>query len=528
MFTKRLLFLTNHHLLSVIWKQGRILDFESFPLTDDGKLSFSKSLPKRILIPTYILAELVEEDFRNDTIPHVIHRDRQAILDRKLSQLYRATHYRTALVQGRELEGRRDDHVLYTAITNPNLIKPWVDILMSLNVPLAGIYSVPLLSGDLLKTLRINALHVLLTSVEAGGGLRQSYFAKGELKFSRLTPAHEIRREDLPAFISDEVAKTWQYLDSLRYFTRADTLDAFILAHPDDATQIEELVPEITQLQYNVINICDVGTRVGLQTPLTDFDAAPIFLQLLGKRPPSKQFATHEETHGMRIWRARISLYMTSALILLFSAAWGGVNALLTAGKNKDIKQIETTIATTSQLHKAELKSVRSSSMSPTIMRNSVMLYEQLLQHSPNPTKAIKDISVALNRFPNIRLLQINWGLNNNKDSNLNFVAKSNQEDAGTSSNAPAQTSNEESLENYEIVIIEAEIANFTGNYREALNEIEKLQNTLNTVLKTETKILSSPVNLTPTSTLNGRIGDEAQAPQARFAIKIIIDHSKS
>ena len=530
MFTKRLIFLTNHHLLSVVWKQGKIFDYESFPLTDAGKLSFSKYIAKRLSLPTYIVAELVEEDFRIDVIPHVIHRDRVAILDRKLSQIYRATHYRTALVQTREMEGRRDDRVLYTAITNPNLIRPWVELLINLNVPLAGIYSVPLLSGDLLKTLKINSPHVLLTSVEAGGGLRQSYFSRGHLKFSRLTPAHEINREELPLFISDEVAKTWQYLDSLRYFTRADTLEAFILAHPDDIPGIEQLPPEISQLQYRVINLCDVGIRVGLQTPITDSDATPVYLQLLGKRPPPKQFASHEETQGMRIWRTRVNLYIASVLILLSSVTWGGVNALLTTGKNKDIQQIEATIAATSLEHKTALKSAKSSSMSPMIMRNSVMLYEELIQHSPTPIEKIEDVSKVLNQFPNIRLSQIIWGLTNNKDSNLNYVFKTNSNNEVTSSNVSStQGTTEDTLENYEVVILEAEVMNFRGDYRQALAEIENLKDALGKLPAIQTKVLSLPLNLATKATLNGQvIGDNTQASHAPFAIKVVIDHGKS
>jgi hypothetical protein len=156
-------------------------------------------------------------------------------------------------------------------------------------------------------------------------------------------------------------------------------------------------------------------------------------------------------------------------------------------------------------------------------------LYEQLLQHSPNPTQAIHDISMALNRFPDIRLLQITWGLSSNKDSTLNFVSKFTSEDSQSiSSNTETERNNEDTLENYEIVILEAEITNFQGDYRDALSAIEKLQKTLNAFPGAQTKILSLPVNITPTATLNGHVGNDMQMPQARFAIKIVLDHSQS
>src|SRR5947209_1745196 len=102
MFTKRLLLLTNHRLLSMIWKNGKALDCQIFPLTEEGRLAFSRHVTALPGVPAYILIDLVEEDFRNDIIPHVIQRDRRAILERKLSQIYRSTHYRLGIVQGRE------------------------------------------------------------------------------------------------------------------------------------------------------------------------------------------------------------------------------------------------------------------------------------------------------------------------------------------------------------------------------------------------------------------------------------------
>ena len=61
-------------------------------------------------------------------MPHVGARDREAILERKLTQIFRNVPYRHAQLQGRETEGRRDDRVLYTAVTNPEVLRPWLEI----------------------------------------------------------------------------------------------------------------------------------------------------------------------------------------------------------------------------------------------------------------------------------------------------------------------------------------------------------------------------------------------------------------
>src|SRR5258706_7297441 len=162
MFAKRVLFLTDHRLVSVLWKRGRAIDPHVFPLTEEGRVALARHLALRADVPTYLLAELVAEDFRTDTIPHVISRDQHAIVDRKLSQIYRATPYRLGLIRGREPDGRRDNRVLYTAITNPELVRPWIELLIELGVPVAGVYTTPLVSGGLLRALRLAGGHILL------------------------------------------------------------------------------------------------------------------------------------------------------------------------------------------------------------------------------------------------------------------------------------------------------------------------------------------------------------------------------
>jgi hypothetical protein len=539
MFTKRLLFLTNHRLLSMVWKRGSALDCQIFPLTKDGRMEFSQHVAQMPDIPTYLLTELVEEDFRSDVIPHVIHRDRRAILDRKLSQIYRTTHYRLGIIQGREPDGRRDDRVLYTAITNPDLVRPWVELLVELGAPIAGVYSAPLLSTELLKALKLSAEHSLLVSVETGGGLRQSYFYQSSIKFSRLTPVSEINREDLPFFIADEVGKTWQYLDSLRYFTRADTLNVFILAHPDDHTSILESAPSIAQVKYELINIRDAATRIGLKEPLADSDATPIFIQLLGRRQPSGQFASPEETHGMRVWKLRVGLFAASAMVLGASVLWSGYNIYRTSGQVAEMQRLEGQAHLLAQQHKIAVNALPPFPVSPSVMRDSVTLYAALLANSPSPTRALQDISQVMDRFPTVRIHQVVWGLANDKDTILGFAPVGGNADGPLRSSLPVtptaplpgaapDTSNATLGDGYQIAILEADIYPFKGDYRAALRDIEQFENALKTIPGVSVNLLARPVDLTSNATLTGQQSDSPVVPQARFSVKLTIELPKA
>ena len=109
---KHFLYLTNDKLIALVWKSGAIVEREVFNSTDGDSPQFAEYLARHREMPTYVVTDLIEEDFRVDTVPHLRGGDQEAILGRKLAQLYRATTYRHAIVQDREAEGRRDDRVL--------------------------------------------------------------------------------------------------------------------------------------------------------------------------------------------------------------------------------------------------------------------------------------------------------------------------------------------------------------------------------------------------------------------------------
>ncbi len=105
-FRKQLLYLTNDQLTAYQWEKGSHSIGHIFPNDEDGWEDFSLYLGGSHNTLTYLLADLVEEDFQRDTLPHVLGRSRQALVQRRLSQLYRDTPYRQAIRQGREESGR--------------------------------------------------------------------------------------------------------------------------------------------------------------------------------------------------------------------------------------------------------------------------------------------------------------------------------------------------------------------------------------------------------------------------------------
>src|SRR5512140_153654 len=210
-----------------------------FAASGTGAAQFEQHLATLPVAPVHLFTDLAEEDFRLDTVPHVGGRDREAILARKLAQMFRNTPFRHAVVQGRETEGRRDDRVFYTAITNPEVLRPWLDAIERRKAPLAGIYSAAVFSSVLLEELDLIYPHTLLVTFTPGGAMRQTYFRDREIKFSRLTPIDPEEGQSLGTLISEETTRTWQYLDSLRHFAEDDRLEVCVMLHPSDRLLVQ-------------------------------------------------------------------------------------------------------------------------------------------------------------------------------------------------------------------------------------------------------------------------------------------------
>ena len=125
MAPKIALYLCSHRLTAGLWQGGHLQSFETFENDDAGHADFLAFIHRYRRIPIYLIADLVDEDYRIETAPHTSGRARHDLLERKLGALFRTALYRAAQFIARERGGRRDDVFLLVALTNTEKLKPW-------------------------------------------------------------------------------------------------------------------------------------------------------------------------------------------------------------------------------------------------------------------------------------------------------------------------------------------------------------------------------------------------------------------
>lgn len=412
MFPKQLFYLTSEQLQAWQWRQGVLSGPVEFPASRAGVDDFIAYLELQGARPAWLVVDLIEEDFSRHALPHVRGRAGRQLRARRLGQQYRDTPYRAALVQGRQQEGRRDDVVLFTALTNPALLAPWVDAMALMRTPLAGIYSAPLLSATLLARLNRQQesahgpapRHQLLVTLQADG-LRQTYLQGGALKFSRLVQAAP--GSDVADTIVPETRRTRQFLASVRLLERDDLLHVTVLAPAQSVAELAQRCEDGPATLFDVVALDTAARALGLA-------AAPVLpdqllLYIVGRTSPPSHYPLDGRDGLYRLWRLRLSLYASSAVLATTCLAWTVANLV---GHGIAHRNVDGLRSETAHYQAAYRKSM--SSMPPAVdqavnMKAAVQIDRMVAQHGPWPVHMLGMVSEALEQSPQIRLTQLEW-----------------------------------------------------------------------------------------------------------------------
>ncbi len=529
---KHFLYLTNTRIVSLATNRGRIVARREFAVSGTGATEFERYLAAFAEVPTRLFTDLAEEDFRLDTIPHVGARDREAIVQRKLTQIFRNTPYRHAVLQGREPDGRRDDRVIYTAITNPEVLRPWLDALEKLQVPLAGIHSAAVFSAVVLDELDLVFPHALLVTFTPGEALRQTYFRDREIKFSRLTPIDLDEGQTLGQMIAEETTRTWQYLDSLRNFAPEDRLEVCILVHPNDREELQANLQDFAQIQYRILDIELISTKLGLKPAPLDSTAEEVLVHLFLMRPAPNHFASAELTRHAVRRRARILINQAATGVLVASLAWGGWNLARVFRGNEADLQVTRQLAALNREYDEITKALPSAGVAGSTMRDVVTFYNGAIRPFPAFSDFIVPLSEVLRSHPQVRLSQLAWQATDDAKLTpvlgsaalrptpaVKAVAKS---DAPPPPPAPEDPNPPFAGGRFEVALVEAVVSVPQNDYRGALAEVERLAADIGRITGFQAEVVESPLDMRPTLAIQGRHPEKENASmETRFVLRV-------
>lgn len=404
MKTKVLMFLSASQFQVQVWEDGALTHGQVFSDNQEGREQFAVFL-RTWHYPAYLLTDLIEEDFRHETILHLRGKERNAQIQRKFEQFYRNTPFREATMRQRQQEGRRDDEMLFSALTNPSLIQTWLDIMLQEHIPLVGIYSVPGITRPLVSNLPSD--HILLLTWEKSAGLRQTYFNAKRLYLSRLTPVTE--ELSFCDVIATEATRTQQYLKSLSLLPLGQTLQVYIVCDAGDRRELQSRLHDTGDMAYAYLDIRQLSHDFGLHNDHPDSDATPLLLHLLATEPPSTHYANAEHTHYYGLWHANRRLLWLSVLTAFAGMAWGSINMWEEGRMNADSAALHAQAQQLTQRSRQIIQGFPAQLAPADDMKSVVTSLRKLNGYSPPPEEVWNGLSAVLEAFPRIRIDRLSW-----------------------------------------------------------------------------------------------------------------------
>lgn len=512
-FNRRVLFVSADKISVYHWDKGKLGSSYLFDIDEAGQENFERYLTESDNTPMMVLVDVIEEEFRQDTIPHVFGADRQALLQRKQSRLFRDAEYIYVQNQGREEEGRRDDRVLFIALTRSEIIKSWVELLDKHKVPLKGIISVPLLLESYIKTLPDISDHALFVTMESISGLRQTFFQNKELKISRLSKLPRFGTESYAPKVESEVEKIQRYLNSLRLIPNDISLDVYVIADKTLLDELEKRKISAPMVKLHYLDVNKLRTTIQEGSDQTVPFSDQLLLTYLLKTQTKNCYASKKEMRYMRMRNMRYAMNAASIGLLLFSIIYSGISFMGGLTYKQESEAAKSKAAFYQARYDLAREKLPKTPVEPAQIKLAVDAVAKLDEYKSTPYEMLSFIGNALQVHPGIKLDDISWSFS--MDPNKGIEAKEGEIIA-----TPLVEENQTKY--YQISNFNAHIEPFDGNYRDAIAMVKDFAETLRENDSTySVSIESFPLDISSNATLQGNA--QATAKKALFSLRAVI-----
>lgn len=522
--TRRALFVGSDKVSVYHWVNNNIGNSYLFDASVEGFENFGRYLSEVANDPMYVLLDTPVEEYRLDTIPHVFGADRKALIGRKQDRAFRGTPYLYSEVQGREESGRRDDNIMLSAITSPDVITPWLKVLEANKIPVAGLITVPLLLQEIKNIVPDMQDNALVFSLQSIGGLRQSFFRDKSLKFSRLVKMPRYGTQHYPPILSEELDKIRRYVTTAHLADDKKPLDIYFFGNQELLTELGKEHINSAQVRYHLLDTGDLAKECGFEqqteTPFSD----KYFIYHLLKNKCKNRFAGNKDLRYFQMNQMNKSLRVASFLFMMSGIIWGGMNVL----EGLTYRQQKKSDAAKADFYQVRYEVARERisalPVDPADLSTVVDAKNVLEKYQADPVDMFRLISKGLEGFPEIQISNIQWSANtdpNYKSDGEDFkntVVKRVQNVPGLGNIGDTETA----YINYQIAMFHAHLENFDGDYRKALATIDSFSTQMSQLDSVhEVSVLSLPLDIGSDASLQG--SSKKDATNANFSVRVVL-----
>lgn len=410
--TKRIL-LINFDGMSVYTLEGvRLIHVARFSPGEEGIENFQFYLADTKKTPVTILVDSVSEDFVVETVAHTSAFDRPALFKRKMDQHFRGAEYRSAGVVGRADGDRKDDKVLFSALTKGKGVDPWVQALLAEEVPIQSITSPAFALCKVAAHYNLMTSDTILLVNWEQSGIRQTLITDAKVVFSRLTPLPTYQGSEPSELIIEASQQSKEYLERIGLVPFDTKLDVHIITpdlddHDFDRFQGHRSFKLIKH--HNSVDMMQIDRFSGAQKEVTavllclDWGIRTGLLKNI--YAPSAALRFYHLKQARRLIATLSIAVMVLGIILSAPVLVGSYDRL------RNIERIGMEITPIQSDYDQLTAAFPETPIPADAMALAVSSFSIIRSQVQNPTEMLVEIGRVMSRFPSISLSTIDWNL---------------------------------------------------------------------------------------------------------------------
>ncbi|MEQ1880488.1 MAG: hypothetical protein ABL878_05890 [Burkholderiales bacterium] len=492
-----------------IWRARKITDCQRFATTDEGISAFSAYLGGAGRGTIHLVVDTVEEDYRFESLPHAGRSDRAQMVARKLRQIYRTTTYFSHALLDREAGKRKDDRFLFAALTNSEILAPWLRAIESINHPVSGVYLMPMVSGWLIDRLGLKDANLLIISKNSAG-LRQTFFRDRKFRISRLTPSRGAP-QNADVFYADEVANTRMYLDALNITHVDDVMKVMIFDQDGSLAKLPNAIRrERPNMLCQYVAPADIESQFKIHAKELQSSPDALHLQLLGEHIPVVNLAPATVTRSYRNISLKRWVYAASGAALAVGLTWSGLNAFQAMQLGKATGELQSAEMDFERKYQQISAQFPDAPASTEALRNTVDIAQHIASSLRTPETMFSAIGRGLAGDSSIQLSRIEWHYGDEAPVLQELSRR------GALSKASSHAT-------VQVGVLDAEIRPFDGDYRAAMNTINALMTRIAAHSSVaEVTAVKLPIDVRSDSGLAGTTAGETRTQDGSFQLAVI------
>ncbi len=531
--TRQLLVVASENgVATFLWDGRRCRERVDFSPDDAGLNGFRELLEATGELPVRVAFDSVDEEFQFEVVPRVMGSARAELLQRRRQQAFMNPAYSVTVPQGRAPGVKHSEQVLFAALTDSAVVDPWLEVIAEQGVPLVGVYSASQLSVHLYRLLDLQDSYALLLFRQATGKLRQSYFASGKFRVSRLTRLADGDPATLAERYLKEAEATRQFLASAKLMPRTESLHVHILHRPEVGASLEAALGGIPDITLHLHNLAGLPLKLGVPGPAdtTTLDGSALVAHLLGRSHGRVgNYATTAQCATHRLYKARRATYGAAAAAALGAVCLAGWQLSQGVALSRELASLDQQNRQAEQVLQHTRRTQRTVAVLPADMKAVVETAELLDSSRRVPERSLKLLGQALSEFTDIELTALAWRSRPWEGDLVQGMPTAGQAAFTTTPEFAAGTGEASAPGKPEWLKVSGRFTEFDGDYRAAHHRLEALVEKLRSLeAVVGVAVTTTPLNVDPTQQLTAKLGSllaRDQRPTAPFEFTVTLDH---